>query len=403
MVAASPATDQASGGRMRIGMLDGLRGWLAWTVVASHLVQITALDRTHANVWITQFLAREAVSVFIIISGFVICELVLTRREAWWPFITRRAFRLFPIYLALLPFGFLSMYLALEALGSMNWAGHPRFLYDDTLRETEASVTAAPAAHILAHLTMLHGVVPDTLFDKMQTSFLAPAWSLSLEWQFYLIAPALIWALQHPGARLAAMVAIIAAAALTSLGAFGTFGLPSFLPASIHYFLIGIGTRLLWPHLASLPFALVALILFCVLLTLFFRALLAPCLWIAMIALITSEGRVLRRYDAATRRAAGLLFDSPLARRMGAYSYAIYLAHWPILQTAAFLLLPLGDFSQVEALVLLSLAVVPATLLAAHLLHFCLEKPMIRIGARVAAHMTTRTRLRTGEAVEPTQ
>jgi peptidoglycan/LPS O-acetylase OafA/YrhL len=36
---------------------------------------------------------------------------------------------------------------------------------------------------------MLHGAVPDVLVRNAPSAFLIPAWSVSLEWQFYLVAP----------------------------------------------------------------------------------------------------------------------------------------------------------------------------------------------------------------------
>lgn len=43
--------------------------------------------------------------------------------------------------------------------------------------------------NIPLHLLMLHGVVPEVLVARAPGAFLAPAWSVSLEWQFYLVAP----------------------------------------------------------------------------------------------------------------------------------------------------------------------------------------------------------------------
>ena len=45
-----------------------------------------------------RYTGSGAVMIFMMLSGFVITGLLLTRKEAWLPFITRRAFRLFPAY-----------------------------------------------------------------------------------------------------------------------------------------------------------------------------------------------------------------------------------------------------------------------------------------------------------------
>ena len=38
---------------------------------------------------------------------------------------------------------------------------------------------------------MLHGIVPETILPRSSIALLGPAWSISLEWQFYLVAPLL--------------------------------------------------------------------------------------------------------------------------------------------------------------------------------------------------------------------
>src|SRR6202012_4007187 len=41
---------------------------------------------------------------------------------------------------------------------------------------------------IVAHLTMTHGLFPNLILPDIWVSFLGSAWSLSAEWQFYLLA-----------------------------------------------------------------------------------------------------------------------------------------------------------------------------------------------------------------------
>ena len=41
---------------------------------------------------------------------------------------------------------------------------------------------------IAAHLTMTHGLFPDGVLPDVWVGFLGAAWSLSTEWQFYLLA-----------------------------------------------------------------------------------------------------------------------------------------------------------------------------------------------------------------------
>ena len=77
--------------------IEGLRGWLACTVVMAHLVQTSDLFQSgigqrawHAGRW--------AVVMFIIISGFVITHLIIEKREPYIAYIGQRFMRLFPAY-----------------------------------------------------------------------------------------------------------------------------------------------------------------------------------------------------------------------------------------------------------------------------------------------------------------
>lgn len=376
----------------RFAAIDGLRAWLAWLVVLAHIVQITGLDKTQTYWWVTQFLAREAVSIFIIVSGFVITGLVLQKQERWATFITRRAFRIFPLYLALLPLGALTLFLTASVLPDMGWASDPRFRYDDTIHHTVVSVEAAPWAHIIPHLFLFQGVIPDSLIDQSQTSFLGPAWSLSLEWQFYLIAPLLIALLRNKVWSAATIGVLLLSVIVYKSGVLGAFPLPSLLPASIHFFLLGIFTRFAITGIALAPIHGAAMALTAMVFALFFPSAFAVWVWVAMVALLCTRARSASMPDKVFHGAADIALTSPTAQAQGARSYAIYLVHWPIVQAVAFFVLPLGAWSQYEALLLIGVPVLLTTLIASHLLHIGVEKPMMRLGARLAADMAGKSR-----------
>ena len=65
-------------------------------------------------------------------------------------------------------------------------------------------------AHALAHLTMLHGAISNALLPFSQLAFNSPAWSLSLEWQFYLVAPFAIMLARRPQTYLWVALAVAA-------------------------------------------------------------------------------------------------------------------------------------------------------------------------------------------------
>ncbi|WP_395647899.1 acyltransferase family protein [Terricaulis sp.] len=366
----------------RIWAIEGLRAWLAWTVVLSHVIQVCGIDRVVHGFWITQFAASEAVRVFIIISGFVITGVVLARRESWGRFITRRIFRIFPIYLLFLPLGAITMYLAQDAVAFMPWAADPRFTWDDSVAATITSVEQRPLSHVAPHVLLLQGVIPDSVLPKSSQSFLGPAWSLSLEWQFYLLAPLLIWMLRRRLWSAAAVLLVATLAILFRLEVFGHFEQPSLIFGLGHLFVIGIASRLTFDQLKNLQFHGLAVAVACVAIAFLFQSVFAIALWLAFLALLADQARAPR--GRALVHAALWPFQSRIATAFGARSYAVYLAHWPVVQAAAYFVLSFGALSQWHAFAALGAATLIGTLILAELLHLFIERPMIRLGAAVA-------------------
>ena len=149
----------------RIPEFEGLRGCLAWWVVLFHLYFHAGIRpdmRWPFEFWVGYGWA--AVPLFIILSGFVITVLVENQREPYGVFLTRRFFRLAPVFYLMTAYGAALAYYH-------NTYGH-------LLRY-----------HVLLHLTMLHGLVPNQVLYDSAVSLVHPAWSISVEWQFYLIAP----------------------------------------------------------------------------------------------------------------------------------------------------------------------------------------------------------------------
>lgn len=381
----------------RVWAIEGARAWLAWTVVAAHLAQITGLVYTHAGWRVLSIAATQAVYMFIIISGFVITGLLLTRRESWTAYITRRAFRLFPAYLIALAFAAFAIFLGLYAIDYMSWGANPLFRFAETHPRSVSSVTAAPWAHALLDITLMQGAAPDNLLMRAQTAVLGPAWSLSLEWQFYLIAPALLWLLLNGRTRVAAIAGAFAVIGLFRLGVFGAFDLPSFLPGALHLFLIGITSRLGLDALKERIASPAAIALGFAGLAALFHDAAAVFLWGALMVFIaTTQWRDL----PSARRLVSILLESPLARALGARSYAVYILHYPIILTAAYLILPLGAFDQVQALAWIGAATIATTLLLSDLMYRFVEQPMIRLGARIASARATRTGPRLDETMQ---
>lgn len=366
--------------------IEGLRAWLAWTVVAWHLLQFFGVG-PHGAAGI----AATAVDVFIIVSGFVICNLVVTRPEAWHVYIVRRAFRIFPAYLLVLAASVGGTLLAAAAYRNLGWAQDPDFAFGALFLDTVKSTQDHPLAHTLLHLSLLHGAVSDSVLPHSSIAILGPAWSLSLEWQFYLIAPFFVLALSHRSARYVALAAAALFFVAFRSGWFGQYDLPSSLPAAGVLFTVGILSRLFFPMVAGLRRPLLWI----------FACLAFACLsaesrgiglWGAFLIVMAAHSRGETAFDrtliARTWQAA---FESPLPRALGARSYSVYIVHWPLLQLCFALVSAHGGGGRLMSLAEVSLLTVPLTLLASEMLYRYVEQPFIVIGRGVAAAVALRT------------
>jgi peptidoglycan/LPS O-acetylase OafA/YrhL len=343
--------------------IEGLRGWLAWTVVFAHTAEVFGLDTRLPKGELLREAGDDAVLIFIIISGFVITHLILEKQEPFFQFIGRRALRIYPAYLVALAFAIATSPLLYQ--GVFSFSAAPSSMVEFATRE-ESQFRTNFAPHLLAHLALLQGAVPNSVLPDSQYMFLAPAWSLSLEWQFYLIAPFWIWLMlrKPPLAVGGALAAVI----VSKLFLWKGFHSPSFLPGAALWFLVGIATRLILPSLPKFKAYPLAIMLGGFGLAIFDKNLIALSVWIAMVC-----------YVLQPEMNAGL--DSWLARHAGARSFGVYLIHAPILGVALFLCVRLG-LSGTGLIVAVAGATVAATIIASEIVHRWVEVPAINFGKK---------------------
>jgi peptidoglycan/LPS O-acetylase OafA/YrhL len=344
--------------------IEGLRAWLAWAVVCAHFVEVSGLETLVPRAKIFDTVGDDAVLVFIIISGFVITHLIMEKNEPFPTFIARRFLRIYPAYLVALMLGIATAPLLYQTiLGAPNT---PQWVLRHFAMEQEQFNTNF-AAHLVAHLSLLHGAIPNTILRDSQYMFLGPAWSLSLEWQFYLIAPMWVWAIQKKP-FLTVAVTLIAAVIYKMALAKGFFN-PSFLPGAALWFLVGMATRLaapFAPRLQRYPFAIV--LGFCGL-AILDKRLIVLSIWIALAAYVLQP-----KIWAA--------FDSRIARAAGARSYAVYIVHAPIMSIALYIARQI-DFSGVALLAAFGLLSLFGILVASEILHRWVELPAIELGKTI--------------------
>jgi len=177
----------------RIHEFEVLRGLLAAWVMIGHVFKHSGYTPDSLRPFSLLADPGMPVDVFIILSGFVIFSLLDHKHEGYWPFIIRRFFRLFPLFLVVL---LVSTALVVPAL-----AWREAFPWKTPFLEGVIGLNKASAdylaQHFMVHLTMLHGLVPDSILPASQYAIVGQAWSISVEWQFYLLAPFLFYLLRR--------------------------------------------------------------------------------------------------------------------------------------------------------------------------------------------------------------
>lgn len=372
----------------RYGGIEGLRGWLAWLVVCSHLMLGTGFTKLAPGLATALGQAADlSVMVFVIISGFVITHLILERHEPYRVYLVRRFLRIYPVYLVALLAGIVGTYLSFDTFLSHPWGTALSPPTGRMLKQAESLASNDFYWHLAAHLSMLHGAISSRVLYESQYMFLGPAWSLSLEWQFYLVAPLVVAMASRRAWQPVLAVLTVAGFALYWRGLLGKFMLPSVLPGAALYFAVGIGTRFLVRPASSLSaFPLAALVLgFGLLMSSELRPVLV---WLAFLGMMLLDPDASDRVSRGARQVFQVAFDSRLARWLGERSYATYLIHMPIVQMVTWVCVSHLGWGPQATFAATASITVPLVLAASALLHRFVELPAMAWGRR-QGHLST--------------
>ena len=373
--------------KSRFDEIVGLRIYLAAWVAIGHGLQ-TAGYVIPTNPLMRFLLAGGAsVDVFIIISGFVITHLIETAREPYGKYIVRRGFRLYPVYLISCVFGFLIADSWSHLSTISPWSNVEGWgAYSKNVVDSAQQLHINPFGHIAAHALMLHGVVPNEILPMAARTILPAAWSISLEWQFYLVAPLVLFGLRSRGgifwtALLGAMFYVA-----TSKGYLGQHDFRSFIGSSIPFFAVGICSRLAFGWVSKLECnPLTVATASCAVIIMLGKEVLPLFIWAVFYSYL-----VWQRDDPISRLFRLLTKARPLLI-LGEASYSLYLIHRPIQVVLAVLTISTIGSTQHGMLIMQMVAVVIAIIVSIGL-YFCVEKPFIRLGKHL-------TRSRAGAGV----
>lgn len=318
-----------------------------------------------------------AVECFIFISGFLMMLLLSRERSLnlsnTLRFYTRRFFRIAPsFYLAI------ALYVIFRG-----------FYVESLARCSDVFGSDSPIPglggevgwrSVLWNVLFVHG-----LWWEEATKIFGPAWSLSLEMQFYLVAPIWAWFLKkRPFLAIGIFFAVNAIAnPLWSVyegeGLLDKFPFPSFLPNRLFLFCWG-GACCLFViertrphrHLFALASAGAAILL--------------P--WKSFLVCSVLVGAILfAEFSPKTfNRWGGRFADSRLVSWLAEFSYGVYLYHVFSMAIASWLLIRLGLLSREQPFVfpIFLASVLAVTLLVSAAIYFCLEKPARQWGKRLS-------------------
>jgi peptidoglycan/LPS O-acetylase OafA/YrhL len=355
----------------KIGALEGLRGAMCWWVLFGHASlafgwNLPLIEQNHL-----------AVDVFIILSGYVISRLILRKQEPYGVYITRRACRIFPLYLAALA---ASTLLLPVQLGAWAAVADQTAANANRLALVETALANLPA-HLAAHIPLAQGLIPNTVLAQSAYTLIGQAWSVSLEWQFYLVAPVLVWSLidwrRLPVAGGIAVLLWFAAPHFSE--AFLGAKLALFLIGICSYFAVEYGKRARVWIVASLAAAVVAALQD------------GPMLIIALVIWGTTLISVTAPQDSAAHLPAKFL-GTRQATHFGEVSYSLYLVHMIPLYTSIYVLTRIGLSG-----ILMELAAFAVTVAGSYWLaratYAWIERPGIDFGARITHRAPNRREL----------
>lgn len=375
----------------RIEIFEGIRGFLAVWVMAGHLIYFLAivpyLYGAGSPWWKLLNAIRKGVtpvSLFMIISGFVISHLIITRREPYKAYIVRRFLRLFPAFACCFILGiFISPWQS--SLQDLPWGNETWVNYQAELAGLHRAFILP---NIVAHMTLLHGLVPKTWWPDANGAFLGVGWSISTEWQFYLVAPLLIWAARRRlGLALISMLIICLSPVFPFTQHLNIFNntSQSLLLFHIQYFFIGGVCYRLWTmwseYLANrgsgrpAPRGLVL----CGAAVAFLIPDLTLAIWVFIFSCLC---QIAAKPDGMEARAVRAVACSEPAMFIGRISYSIYLVHWPI----TIIMLQLKYLQHLSPMVYWGVFIVSASLVTigvSTLLYYYIEAPAIRWGKKL--------------------
>lgn len=360
---------------------------MAWWVILNHLSFLTDFETFSPTGWmrfpvkvlhVVGDHAHCAVDIFMIISGFVIFYLMDHQKASYSRFIAGRFFRLFPLYLACVLGAIL-----VSPLEVSNLTHLVSPVNDFASRLTRIETWHVHfAAYFIPTALMLQGLIPERLMHSVYNIFLPPTWSLTLEWQFYLVAPLLYAVFRKQNRTTIIVLAIILACVV--LGPRISWN-RSLLLAHAPWFFVGFGSFYLFRHLEHRHRPLITsheetigCSLFVLLIVLHN---LAFAVW-ATVFMAAFSPLIFGRKPWYLARMSEIL-NHRVPQFLGKVSYSTYLVHWLVIDGVIWVLLrAYPQVDSVHLFIYTSFLTVPLVILASFLAFMFIEKRGMELGKR---------------------
>jgi peptidoglycan/LPS O-acetylase OafA/YrhL len=372
-----PAVTSGSRTRERVEFLDGFRGIAALWVTVFHVVYLlesAGLGPLGAGAPLTTWLRGLGMPALVVLSGFCLMLPVvrggptaMTTRSEILDYLRGRARRVLPAYYAALVVS-----LAIVVLGSrLGLGGSWR---------AELSSTG----NVVAHLLLLHN-----LFESWAWSINPPLWALATFWQMYLVFPTVLLPIWRRLGN-AATVGTGFALGLLPLLLFSHLGDWQWArPWVLGDFALGMAGAAIAhaptgdsrERIDRTPWMTLALV--CLAATAVSARFLGVYSWVgdalrgaACTCLILECSRQGLR-TPERRSVLFRVFSSRPATKLGAFSYSIYLVHFPI-ERLSVRFLAKHHFGAQTSLAIALLLALPCILAFSYAFHLTFEKPAMR-------------------------
>ncbi len=303
------------------------------------------------------------VTVFIILSGFVIA-ILMDKEECYKKYIIRRALRLFPIYLVSLIASVLLLDFTLETIKSIPWETAKNMGRINLIMQAKEYFNVS----FISHLFLAHGLIPNKIYPTTYT-LMGQAWSLTLEWQFYLIAPFLHKLVSN---RFQPKFSLVATVLLLIFVVLARIYMPqsSFLPNMLFYFAIGYFSRQVLKYFPKLLFPFLGVILLVEIDKLSLIDLIPYLLWIGILYLYVADHWIGK-----------VVFANKAILNLGRCSYSFYCIHFLVLILSVSLInhfTIIGD-KMLHASLLVSLGFF-FTIILSNITYRYIELPFMKLG-----------------------